>query len=399
MGKEQIYEMARDNIRHSKDASVRLADDVYRVPAENYFDEARFELEVDKIFKRVPLMLAPTAELPEPGDYKTMEAVGIPVLMTRGADGVVRSFINSCTHRGTNVVINECGNAKRFICPYHGWAFDREGQLVAIASRDEFGDIDMSSYGLKALPTVERAGLIWVTLDPNAILDADTFLSGYDKLLDAFGLKDWYLFETRTLQGPNWKIAYDGYLDLYHLPVLHRDTFGSDTSNQALYYNWGPHQRVTSPSRHMIDLEDAPESEWDMTTLMMGVWTIFPHISIASFMGGGRSVMISQLFPGEKAGESYTNQYYLMQDRPDEINKLEAERQFKLLEYVVETEDYGTGLRQQRALEGGGLDFVLFGRNEGGGQRFHSWVQDIVDTDDPDLNGLFARATQKAAAE
>ncbi len=399
MSKDQLIEMARENIEHAKHGTVTLADDVYEVPAENYFAQDRFQQEIDQVFKRIPLMLAPTAELPNPGDYKSMEAVGMPVLLTRGADGVVRSFVNSCTHRGTNVVINETGNAKRFTCPYHGWTFDREGKLVAIAAREEFGNIDADCYGLKELPTLERAGLIWAILDPNSSLEIEPFLSGYDEMLNEFGFNDWHLFQKRTLKGPNWKIAYDGYLDLYHLPVLHRETFGSDMSNQALYHSWGPHQRVTSPSRHMISLEDMPEDQWDMTTLMMGVWTIFPHISIASFMGGGRSVMISQLFPGETPGESYTTQYYLMESEPSEAETIEAERQFKLLEYVVETEDYGTGLRQQRALEAGGLDHVLFGRNEGGGQRFHGWVQRILDTDDDNLNDLFRSNNARAAAE
>ena len=99
--------------------------------------------------------------------------------------------------------------------------------------------------------------------------------------------------------------------------------------------------------------------------------------------------MLSQLFPGEKPGESFTTQYYLMENEPDEDQAREAHEQFKLLEYVVEVEDYGTGLRQQKALEAGGRDHVLFGRNEGGGHRFHGWVDRLIDADDKDLNGLF----------
>jgi hypothetical protein len=135
-----------------------------------------------------------------------------------------------------------------------------------------------------------------------------------------------------------------------------------------------------------------PEEEWPSEAMMVGVWTIFPHISIASFDGGGRSVMLSQLFPGEHPGESFTTQYYLMENEPDEAQAREAEKQFNLLEYVVEVEDYGTGLRQQKALEAGGRDHVLFGRNEGGGHRFHGWVERLITAEDKELNGLFARS-------
>ena len=388
--KEPLLEMARHNIAHSAAGTIDIEPGVYKVPASNYFDQERFDKEVDGIFRRIPLMLAATAELPNPGDYKAMNAAGLPILLVRGKDGEVRSFINSCSHRGTNVVLEGTGNARLFSCPYHAWSFDQKGNLVAIASKEEFGDIDTDCYGLTKLPVTERGGLIWGIANPNSTVDFDTFLAGYDELLGQFGFENWHLFDTRTIRGPNWKIAYDGYLDLYHLPVLHRETFGPDFSNQALYYVWGPHQRVTSPSRHMVKLQDMPDSEWPMDVLMAGVWTIFPHISIASFDGGGRGVMLSQLFPGENPGESFTTQMYLMETPPSDEQREAAIGQFKLLEYVVEEEDYATGLRQQKALEAGGRDHVLFGRNEGGGQRFHQWVDRLIEADESELNGIFA---------
>ena len=389
MSNVQLIEMARESMEYAREGTVPLADDVFRVPAENYFDEDRFQEEVDLIFKRLPLMLAASAELPNPGDYKAMDPVGVPVVIVRGKDGEVRAFLNSCTHRGAPVVDSGTGNVPRFSCPYHAWTFSLTGDLVAIASKHEFGDIDQSCYGLTPLKITERAGLIWAVLDPDTEVEFDNFLAGYDDLLNEFGFKDWHVFQQRVLRGPNWKVAYDGYLDLYHLPVLHRETFGSDVSNQAMYRAWGPHQRVTSPSRHTLDWADVPEEDWKMENLMMGVWTIFPHISIASFYGGGRAVMISQLFPGETPGESYTTQTYLMEKEPEGEQVQEADDQFKFLKVVVAEEDYKTGLRQQQALEAGALSHVLFGRNEGGGQHFHGWVDRLLETKTEDLNKVF----------
>ena len=388
MSRQRLIEMTVKNLADAAADRVDLAPDVYRVPAANYFDPDRFEAEKRGVFRRMPLILAPTAELPEPGDYKAMDAAGVPVLLARGQDGEVRAFINSCSHRGTAVALDGTGNRRRFTCPYHGWTFDGEGALVAIADASNFGDIDRSCYGLTRLPVAERVGLIWCVLDPESTLDIDAFLSGYDSMLANFGLETWHLFDKRTIRGPNWKIAYDGYMDLYHLPVLHKDTIGGGSSNRATYTAWGPHQRVVQPSRHS-DLADQPQDEWPTATLMNGVWTVFPHVSIASFYGGGHSIMLSQLFPGASPGESFTTQYYLMENVPDDAQTAEANEQFKLLKYVVETEDYGTGLRQQKALEAGGRDHVLFGRNEGGGQRFHGWVDRLLETPDDDLNALF----------
>ncbi|MDA1076978.1 MAG: aromatic ring-hydroxylating dioxygenase subunit alpha [Proteobacteria bacterium] len=389
MSTEQLIEMARHNLAHSRAGTIDQTDKVLQVPARHYYDQDRWRLEIDRVFKRVPLMLAMTSELPKPGDYKAMEAVGFPILLSRSDEGQVHAFVNMCSHRGSQVMLNGKGNTNRFTCPYHAWSYDQQGDLVNIYAPKDFGDVDKSCHGLTKLPVIERAGLIWVTLNPQSTLDMNNFLCGYDAMLSHFGFENWHFFESRTIKGPNWKIAYDGYLDLYHLPILHKNTFGSTMPNQALYNSWGPHQRASSPDPSLAKLENDDPQTWPVDTLMNGVWTIFPHVSIASFYGGGRSVMISQLFPGPTPGESYTVQNYLMADEPDESQKEQAREQFKLLEYVVQEEDYATGLRQQQALRTGAKQHVMFGRNEGGGQRFHSWLNQIIAADDRELNELF----------
>ncbi len=384
--------MARHNLAHAKAGTIEQEPDVMRVPVTNYFDPDRWRLEIDRVFKRMPLMLALTCEMSEPGDYRALEAVGMPVLLVRGDDGEVRGFVNMCSHRGSQVVLEGTGNAKRFSCPYHAWTYDQRGDLVSVYASDDFGEIDTACNGLTKLPVIERAGLIWVVLDPNSTIDMEAFLSDYDEVLAHFGFATWHLFDRRTLRGPNWKIAYDGYMDLYHLPILHRETFGAQMPNQALYYPWGPHQRVSSPDPSLAQMEDLPEEDWPEAHMMSGVWTIFPHVSIASFDGGGgRGVMISQLFPGESPGESYTVQNYVLENEPDEEQAAAANEQFKLLEYVVQEEDYATGLRQQKALLTGAKSHVMFGRNEGGGHRFHRWLDTLLETDDDQLNGLFTQ--------
>jgi len=315
----------------------------------------------------------------------------VPVLMVRGDDREVRAFINSCSHRGAAVVVDHRGCRSRFSCPYHAWTYDRKGDLVAVYAEEDFGVIDKSCHGLTQLPVAERAGMIWVSLDPDSTLDIDTFLCGYDQLLAAFGFEDWFLFEERSLAGPNWKIAYDGYLDLYHLPILHRNTFGANMPNRAIYNAWGPHQRVTSPDPGLQKLMSLEEAAWPVERLLQGVWTIFPHVSIASFDGGGgRGVMVSQLFPGSSPFESRTIQNYVMEQLPesDEVRE-KAHSQFELLEMVVREEDYATGLRQQTGLISRPDADVLFGRNEAGGQRFHGFLDRLLACESGDLADLF----------
>ena len=381
--------MARHNLAHLEAGTLALAPDVFRVPAAHYVDEARFRLELERVWRRLPLMLAFSAELSSPGDYKALLAAGVPVLLSRGADGALRAFVNTCSHRGAQLVPEGSGTARRFVCPYHAWTYDERGALVGITQAAEFGELDKSCHGLTALPVAERAGLVFVVLDPRGALDIDAFLCGYDALLAHFGFERWHLVERREVAGPNWKIAYDGYLDLYHLPYLHKNTFGASFPNRALYHAFGPHQRVDSPNPLLTKLAGRPEADWDVRHLLGGVWTIFPHVSIASFDAGGRGVLVSQLFPGSTPLESITVQTYLMEKPPGPEQKAAAEKMFELLGFVVREEDYATGLRQQRALATGAKSHVLFGRNEGGGQRFHRWLERLLATDDAALASAF----------
>ena len=148
-----------------------------------------------------------------------------------------------CAQRGAILVEDGCGDARRFACPYHAWTYDcRVRGLVGIRDRQIFGEIDIATHGLTPLACEERAGLIFGVITPGVELHLDEFLCGYDELLEHHHLADAHYFGRQELDGPNWKVAYDGYIDQYYLPVLHRDSFGADYCNRAAYDAWGPHQ-------------------------------------------------------------------------------------------------------------------------------------------------------------
>ncbi len=390
MSRQALIDMARRHARHAEHGTVDQAPDVARIPAARYTDPDHYRREMSAVFERLPLMLGPSCELSEPGSYKAMDVAGTPVLLTRDMSGTLRSFVNMCSHRGTQIMREGCGKARRFMCPYHAWTFDEKGALVGILDESDFGEVDRATHGLTPLPVAERAGLIFGSVNPAGMVDIDDWLQGYDGLLEFLGFDACQVVGKNSVPGPNWKIAYDGYLDLYHLPILHRETFGNQMPNKAVYDAWGPHQRVSMPMPGMEKMLDMPEDQWPLEGLTAGVWTIFPHVSIAAFDAGGKLFMVSQLLPGECVGESVTHQYFLTPFEPDAQQREQIDAVMALLDRVVRDEDYYTGLRQQRALATGARSHVLFGRNEGGGQRFHAWVEALLEADDADLPKLLA---------
>ncbi len=400
MSRDLLVDLTRRTLEHARAGTVPLAGAVGRVPATHYYDPDRWALEMERVFKRTPLVLGFSCELAGPNSYKAMEVAGTPVLITRASDGSTKAFVNMCSHRGAVVVEPGSGTARRFTCPYHAWNYDNDGQLVGISDRDDFGDLDPSCNGLTPLPCAERAGIIFVGLEPNGEIDIDAHLCGYGDLLEFHGFADCTFVGSQSVDGPNWKVAYDGYLDFYHLPILHKDTFGPDRSNKAIYDAWGPHQRVSSPDHRMMELEDMPEADWPKDVLTNGVWTIFPHTSIAGFPvrvdgveGGGRMYMVSTLFPGADPDSSVTIQNFLAAFDPTDELMPEIAAQQEFLMYVVREEDYFTGNRIQRTVKTGAKTEFLFGRNEAGGQRFHGWVDRLVATESADdYRAVFAQA-------
>ena len=392
MTREQLVEMSRREVDNLQNNRIDLADEIYKIPTALYHDQERWEVEVEKIFRRLPLALAFSSELREPGSYRAMEVANVPVLITRAEDGEARAFVNMCSHRGNFVVEEpEIGQTDVFRCNYHAWTYNLEGKLVAVFDEGNFGELDKSCFGLTELPCAERSGMIWVTLRPDSNVDIDAFLAGYDSLLDDLAFDDAYVVGQQPLDGPNWKVAYDGYRDFYHVPILHRNSFGPDGPFQPDYYHWGPHVRVMSPKGHE-KLADTPESEWGYDDMTAGVWTVFPNMSIAGSTGTG--YMVSQMFPGKTPGESFTIQNFLRFEPPEEQDPEELKEYMDFMGHVVGNEDYYTGFHVQKALATGAKEFSLFGRNEGGGQLFHKWVDALVDTGDADLPALLEKGVK-----
>lgn len=391
MAREALIAMTRREIENLDHNRIDLAPDVMKVPTSDYCDPDRFRLEVDRIFRRVPLALGFSSEFRNPGDYRAMTVAGMPLIIVRGADGELRAFVNMCSHRGNFVVDEGAGNTRRFRCGYHAWTYTTEGRLFGVFEEKNFGCIDKDQFGLTPLPVAERAGLVWVTLNPEAKIDIDLFLSGYGEMLKHLRFDDAFLADRQFLDGPNWKVAYDGYRDFYHVPILHRETFGPDGPYQPDYYAWGPHVRVATPKGHE-SFKGRPESEWSNDEMTPGVWTIFPNISIAG--GPGSGYMFSMMFPGKTVGESFTIQNFLRYGRPDDLDRADLENFMGFMRTVVGQEDYATGFRVQTALATGAKTFSCFGRNEGGGQLFHKWVDAMITTSDDDLPGLFQRGVK-----
>ncbi|MFD0855083.1 Rieske 2Fe-2S domain-containing protein, partial [Actinomadura adrarensis] len=193
-----------------------------------YTDPEIFTAEMDRIFGKVWVYVGHESEIPEPHAFVTRDIGRRPVIMTRDKDGAVHVLMNRCRHRGATVCRKDSGRARRFTCPYHGWAYSNDGALTGVPWPEAYGpDFDKSEYPLHGARVDIRHGFVFATLNTQAP-DLSEYLGAAEDVLAMWvsrfpGSK---LVARngrhRMLCRANWKLVLDNSVDGYHPAFSHR---------------------------------------------------------------------------------------------------------------------------------------------------------------------------------
>jgi len=335
-----------------------------------FTDKARFDLEKQEFFLKRPQLIAYSADFPENGDYYTTDIAGKPIILVRNKDGEAKAFLNACRHRGVKLA-EGCGNAKGFTCPYHGWTYSNDGELISVPSRSAFDAEQLVNRGLIELPLVEKHGVVLVHPYPNGHVDYDEFF-GPDMggIIADYKLEDFRLVgEYRAPARINWKHAVDGGLEGYHVPFLHPNTVGPMTLRQFMHLDFGLHQTLVSPQMSILDLKDKPEAEWPEDLPFGFTNAVFPN----TVVGGSRHIMFFQRSePGEVPGTcTYIFRTYGPHaNRTEETDKM-AQFMSDLLLKVSLEEDMVIQTSAQIQMESGAVPSIILGRREVNLVRMH----------------------------
>ena len=387
MNRPRIGEVAEILLDYLENNKTFQTDKIMSVPPSSYTDGGQWRAEIDLIFKRVPLMLALSCEMPKPGDYKAMEIAGLPILIARDKAGTVRVFLNVCAHRWAPVASEGYGSCPRFrfVCPFHGWTYGADGRLVGVADRAKFGDLDQSTHGLKELPCEERHGMIFGCLTAGAPLDLEGY---YGALLEEYafsGLRDWNFLGSRVIEGANWKLTFNNFLESYHFATLHSKTVAAGLlSNMTHYEGFGPNMRVSTSCRSLATLRDVPRDSWDEEEgRRFGFIRIFfPNVT-GTLNAAPDVSLFTQTLPGPTPDKCRIVNLYCRKDPPrDESERENIEKHIDWVTAdIARDEDNAISLLIQRGLESGAHKGMLFGRNERGNQYFHEWLNWYLQAD------------------
>ncbi|GLY47328.1 aromatic ring-hydroxylating dioxygenase subunit alpha [Lentzea sp. NBRC 102530] len=199
------------------------------LPGHTYTDPAIFELEQQNIFEQMWFCAVRSADLPDAGNFRTVQVGRESVLITRSRDGSLRAFLNICRHRGAKLCVEESGTVKRnFQCPYHAWTYGLDGKLVAAPNLTSMPDVDRVEYGLKTVHLREWLGYAWVSLaEEPASFEETVQRDVRERLgnLDAIGnyqVSELDLGRRITYDvKANWKLIIENFMECYHCATIH----------------------------------------------------------------------------------------------------------------------------------------------------------------------------------
>ena len=217
------------------------------LPNECYLNNDYLEFEKEKIFKNNWTMIGVASSVPNPGDAKPFNLLGIPILIVRNKENEVKVFHNVCSHRGFKLVDQECKLKNVIRCPYHSWSYDFNGKLTVTPHIGGLGEhevegFDKNNSNLKEIKSNIWMDLIFININSNAKPFEDFIKPLEDRWSKFISKKDQKLIRHSTDNGyfnmtvnSNWKFAIENYCESYHLPWIHPEL--NKVSNISDHYH------------------------------------------------------------------------------------------------------------------------------------------------------------------
>ncbi len=305
------------------------------VPKERYLSREFLVAELERMWSRVWQVAGREEELTDAGDYLEYGIGDESVLVTRGHDGRLHAFHNSCLHRGTRLA-DGCGrfdateDGGDVRCPYHAWRYALDGRLVEVVDPDEFPDLS-EGLALAAVPVDTWGGFVWICLDADAppLLE---YLDPLPALLAPYRLEE-YRFRAylTTVLPANWKVVVEAFAEGYHVQGTHPQTLPwvDDVGIEYEQFDTHAHYGRIAGARRV--LRGSPrlglaDDEFDEGEILLGMVAGLG----GAFLGDERAVVeelrTSGLGRGELLGAYQHRRRELLAARGFDVSGLELEQ-------------------------------------------------------------------------
>lgn len=227
------------------------------VPKEVYYSQEFARIEEAKLWPFVWQLACRLEEIPSVGSYVTYDIVDDSIIVVRVSETQVKAYHNSCPHRGRQLT-QGCGRTPNFICPFHGWHYDLNGNNTRVVDAADWGDcLDPTDIRLKEVQVGTWGGFVFINMDPHCE-PLTKFVEPIDEYCSKFEFEKlrfrWY---KSTIMPANWKTILEFFNEFYHVQQTHNQLlpFTNDYSNSD---GFGRHGAMWYPATGALPLSRSP---------------------------------------------------------------------------------------------------------------------------------------------
>ncbi len=387
-----------------------------RVHRTVYTDQSIFDREMTRIFERIWVYCGHESQVPEPGDFWTLQIGRQPMVMVRDRQQKIHVLYNRCPHRGVQVCGSQKGNTgSGFVCSYHAWSFHLDGKVRAIPLARGYDGTRMGpdnpDCSMKRAARVDSyRGFVFASLVADGPTLAE-FLGeakvAFDDMCDRSPLGEVEVVPIchRMVQQSNWKFFMENQLDALHPSVTHQSTgvparriedqVKAAKGSAPLYYHylstfatsfdqWDSVQTVNFPRGHgilkaymglrptdpdtleyeaLLEQAYGKDKKEEYLTRSIHHVLVYPYLSVQSPLQQLRC--LRPLAPGRTLSEIW---HFRLKGAPEAIYRRSL-WYYNLVNSpatLINADDLENWTKGQWGLESDGGDWVSFHRNFGG---------------------------------
>lgn len=222
----QLLEDPLANVRSAAASMLINRKPNYSLEQPFYNDERIYQLDLQEIFEKEWIFAGMTCEIPSKGNFITLTIGSNPVVLVRGAEGVIHGFFNVCRHRGSRLCVTEKGKVAKLVCPYHKWTYELDGRLL-FAGSDMGEQFDLNAHNLKPVNVKVAGGYIFVCLADNPP-EFEAFTEELKHYLEPYDVENLKVaVQTDIVEDANWKLVIENNRECYHCNGSHPELLNS----------------------------------------------------------------------------------------------------------------------------------------------------------------------------
>jgi len=264
--------MNNDNLKNL----IKKQKSNFTLDQEFYVDDYIFNLDIKNIFSKQWVFVGHTSRIPKHGDFFLFNIGKESIIIIRDKDNKIYAHYNVCRHRGSHICLEESGNKKLLVCPYHAWSYNLDGSIKSARLMND--NFNKEEWSLNKCNLKIFEGLIFINLSdkPN---DFNEFISPTKKFIELHGLKNAKIATKKVYPtNGNWKLTLDNFHECYHCLPSHPEYCQVHSKEYIQAYgagnNTGPESKVF---KKKLD-------EWNNKTKELGYLTgEFSEINFSNF--------------------------------------------------------------------------------------------------------------------